>query len=279
MKNERYILLFILSCVVIYTLSNRLFEGFELSITPSMIYHNVKDAYEGVAVGKDFFYAINTKSISKHKIDNGEHVKTVVFTNHPRIKHLNSGVVLGNRLYVCNNPDDVLFSYNTIEVFDLNLEFQYYIEVTGNTGSLIAIDYFDNRWWTCFSHYKDHARYTIIAEMYFPRPDLSTAGQTNEKDLVRWHIRNRYYFPNDIVNRSNAISGFSFGPDGLVYATGKDCNELFVLHLHRSSPIMSLDRIIKLDIDGQAIDWDRKRKKLYGIHRGLQKVIVFDGVF
>ena len=137
------------------------FSAFELvntytsSLPLAREYTNVKDAQNGVVVGSENFYAINSTSISKHDLRTGNFIKQVDFSKHPRINNLNSGVVVRNNLYVANSQSTEKHRRNTIEVFNKDLVYLYHINVTGNTGVLTWIDYYDGKWWGCFAHLND----------------------------------------------------------------------------------------------------------------------------
>jgi hypothetical protein len=235
-------------------------------------YKHISGNHNGVAVDKDHFYAINDTSISKHNIVTGDVITQTSFENHSRIKHLNSGVVHADRIYVCNNPND----FNTIEVFNTNLEHKYTIDIAGNCGSLKAIDYYKSRWWGCFVHTEHDGVNTIIAEMYSPSPDLHATDK-----IHKWTIRNRFHFPDDARKDmcSNNVSGFTFGPRGLVYATVDTTNSLYVMHMSYNTQTMTLDEIISLDgVDGKSIVWDRKRKLLFGVNNEKGDIVLFEGM-
>lgn len=264
--NQLLILGVILVMVVIFTnfpCIRETFTSFQLINT----YTNVKDARKGVVADTEYFFAINTTSISKYDIRTGIHLKSINFEDHPRIRNLTGGVIVNNRLYVANAPETDKHRQNTIEVFTKDLVYLYNINVTGNTGSLTWIDYYDGKWWGCFAHFNDQVRYTAMVEFYHPNPNLEIIP--HQKDLVNWHVKDRWFFPHKVSEcfKPYSCMGGSFGPDGKLYVTGNNKNELYVLNFNQYSPIMALDHTKNVDIEGKGICWDRERGLLYGTGR------------
>lgn len=235
-------------------------------------YTNIPDAHKGIAAGRDFFYVINTNSISKHSTKTGELIKRVDFSNHPRIKNMNGAVVVRNNLYVTNSPATVKHRQNTIEVFNRDLVYLYHINVTGNTGALTWIDYHNGKWWGCFAHYDDMVRYTVLVEFYHPNPDLEYEDTIHSKDLVNWHVKDRWFFPHKVNEHflPYSCTGGSFGPDGKLYVTGHR-NEIYVLDFHPKAEIMGLDYIKETDIN-VSVSIDKERGILFGINKDNKTV-------
>jgi outer membrane protein assembly factor BamB len=273
-----YLLMLAMFFVFVIIITNRKeikesFSSFELVNT----YTNVNDAQKAVAVGSDNFFAINDTSISKHDIRTGELIKQIDLSQHPRIKNLNGGVVVRNNLYVTNSPITDKHRQNTIEVFNKDLVYLYHINVTGNTGNLTWIDYYDGKWWGCFAHLDDMVKYTVLVEFYHPNPDLDYEGTIHNKDLVQWSVKDRWFFPHKVNENFKPYSCFggSFGPDGNLYVTGKDKKELYVLNFYSESPIMSINHVKEVMINGGGISWDRQRNLLFGINKRNNSVFIY----
>jgi len=68
----------------------------------------IKEAKQAVAVDRNYFYVINSSTITKHKKNDGQQVARWDGTPF-NIKHLNSGVVIRGRLYCAtsNYPDSL----------------------------------------------------------------------------------------------------------------------------------------------------------------------------
>jgi len=70
-------------------------------------------------------------------------------------------------------------------------------------------------------------------------------------------------------------SGGSIGPDGLIYTTGHDRGEVYVMRVPKKGNQLELVRTLKLSIFGQAIAWDRSQSDtLFGIRRKDKVVVV-----
>lgn len=78
----------------------------------------VPQAKQAVAVDKDYFYVINNSSITKHNKENGKLIASWDGTQEGILTHLNSGIVIGGKLYCAhsNYPQEPMAS--SIEVFD-----------------------------------------------------------------------------------------------------------------------------------------------------------------
>ena len=65
--------------------------------------------------------------------------------------------------------------------------------------------------------------------------------------------------PPQVVERfgTRSNSGVSWGPDGLLYATGHDHPELYVIRLQRASSVIELVETVPVPAEGQGIAWDR----------------------
>ena len=87
-----------------------------------------------------------------------------------------------------------------------------------------------------------------------------------------------WLFPPQVVaawGRSSS-SGGSWGDDGLLYLTGHDAHELYVVRLPKSGVTLDYVTTIQVPFEGQSWAWDRTakdRRIIYGISRARQEVI------
>jgi len=231
---------------------------------------------QSIAVGEDVFYAIQPTHITQYSLTTGAVLHEVDLIGHTRIKSLQGGVVVRNRLYVTNhNPETLGSKQNTIEVFDATLKYIYHINVTGNTGKLTWVDYYDDKWWGGFAHDDAMVANTVMVEFYHPRPDLSSTPE--DKDLVQWHIRNRWFLPAIVYENMRPYSNYggSFGPDGKMYMTGNKSNKVYVLDFYRSTPMLSLDHVKETELNGNGLTWHRGKKILMVTNSDSGKVLVY----
>jgi hypothetical protein len=136
-------------------------------------------------------------------------------------------------------------------------------------GSLTWIDQKDGSWWIGFAHYggKEASEGRDVRWTSLVRYDLS------------WRQVESWIFPKDIVAlftpKSN--SGGVWGNDGLLYCTGHDRPELYVMKLPASGYTLEHLRTIPAEIYGQGIAADHSVKNkliLYGINRAAGTVTV-----
>ncbi|MEV5962760.1 hypothetical protein AB0L70_13415 [Kribbella sp. NPDC051952] len=141
--------------------------------------------------------------------------------------HMDSGVVVGSKLYAVhsNYPDFPMES--SIEVFDArtmrhidSYSFGIY------RGSLTWLDWHDGAWWAGFANYDEISDET--GEPY---------GQTDNTQIVKLNDKFQplasYTIPKTILDRFKSMSnsGGSWGPDGRLWLTGHDLGEAYVMEL------------------------------------------------
>ena len=69
-------------------------------------------------------------------------------------------------------------------------------------------------------------------------------------------------------------SGGSWGEDGLLYVTGHDRGELYVLRLPTAGTVLDHVATIALSTGGQAIAWDRSQPRvLWSLDRATKMVV------
>ena len=127
----------------------------------------------------------------------------------------------------------------------------------------------DGCWWACFANYNDTGT----------TPGFDNRWTHLGKFDDNWQMLESWLFPPQIVaawGRSSS-SGGSWGDDGLLYITGHDEKELYVLRRPKSG--VTLDYVTTVDVpfEGQSWAWDRSvpgERVIYGISRARQEVIV-----
>jgi hypothetical protein len=72
-----------------------------------------------------------------------------------------------------------------------------------------------------------------------------------------------------------SASGGAWGDDGLLYVTGHDAPELYVLRLPKMGSVLELVTVIEVPFEGQAWAWDPSEKRvIYGITRQAGEIVV-----
>lgn len=223
-------------------------------------------ASQGVAVGQHHFYAISNTKITKHKKQTGKLVTSWQAdkkdARQKHFKHLNSGTVIGQKLYCAHSrfpkdPND-----NTIEIWNIKgelLQHEQTIRLPRKHGSFTWIDQHpDGSWWMCYAVYgKDKNKETKLVR--YARKD---------NKFIEKH---RWNFPDEVIAQWGhySCSGGSWGSDGLLYTTGHDDSKTFVLQLTQQNQFKHVKTEAGLGFFGQAIAWDRfsDQPVLWGIVR------------
>jgi len=221
------------------------------------------EAHQGVAVDDTFFYAITNAAIGKYRKDNGERIGGWQEAKDGRIKHLNAGLVLDGKLCCAHSNYPAMPMKSSVEIWDpQTMQHLESIDLTDADGSLTWVDRRDGLWYACFAQY------------------AKTGDPANTRIVMfdaRWNKRGELKFPSEVVTKfgKNSSSGGSFGPDGLLFITGHDAQELYVLDLPAKGGVLIWKSATSISAHGQAFAWDRtKAGILYSIDRKSSEVIV-----
>lgn len=253
--------------------------GFSSSLTGQQISQPVKElrrykvpeAKQGVAVDRNYFYVINSSSITKHDKKTG--ILTAEWDGSGEgISHLNSGVVIKGRLYCASSNYPGSPMAGSIEIFDATT-----LKHVGNhsfgiyAGSVTWIDKHDGFWYAGFPHYTG----TGSSE------GKDTRWTSVVKFGNKWQQVESWIFPQNIIElfipKSN--SGAAWGNDGKLYCTGHDRPEIYIMEIPATGFTLKHIKTIETPIYGQGIAFDRsvKNKKIiYGINRDDNLVITFE---
>ncbi len=218
---------------------------------------------QGVAVDGTYFYAISNTRIEKCDKETG---KVLVAWQADReldtqkhFKHLNSGVVIGDKLYCAHSRYPLAPNDCSVEVFDVmgeKLEHLETIRMPSQHGSLTWIDRSgEGAWWMCYAHYgKNNSKTTLFRYRY-------QDGKLTEQAS--------YSFPAEVVANWGLMScsGGSWGPDGKLYTTGHDHSEAYVLEPGPGGKLKHVRTVKNMGFYGQGIAWDRAAQEpvLWGI--------------
>ncbi|OGU35141.1 MAG: hypothetical protein A2068_04705 [Ignavibacteria bacterium GWB2_35_6b] len=229
--------------------------------------YSVPEARQGVAVDKDYFYAIDTRGIAKYEKVSGKLVKKWEGKEGGPIKHLDSGVILDGRLYCAHSNYPEFPMTSSIEIFDPET-----LEHTGthsfgiNWGSCTWVDRHQGFWWAAFAHYNKWKDST--------KTDVRWTRVIKFDD--QWRELESWIFPKEVLYRFENMSnsGGAWGPDGNLYCTGHDPAEVYVLKIPSKGSILELVDIIPVNCTGQGIAWDKSEPgSIYTISKAERKVI------
>ena len=114
------------------------------------------DANQAVAVDAKYFYAVNNTTITKHDRRTGAPLLQFAGDSGGPFKHMDSGLVVGSKLYAVHSNYPEWPMESSIEVFDTktmkhidSYSFGIY------RGSLTWLDRHDGAWWAGFANYDE----------------------------------------------------------------------------------------------------------------------------
>lgn len=229
------------------------------------------EARQGVAVDAIHVYTINDAAIAKHDKATGALVERweaeeAAAGEEAGFIHMNSGVVRDDRLYCAHSNYPAVPMRSSIEVFSLNpLAPVDRIDLGETDGSLTWMDWHDGYWWGCFAHYSHR-----------PPEEKSNRDTTLVQLDAEWNRLRAWRFPGTLMERCApySLSGGSWGPGGLLYVTGHDRPEVYVLALPDTGGILEYQGMVSVPMEGQAIAFDRSGGgELYGIVRRSLRVV------
>lgn len=207
---------------------------------------SAQEAFQAVAVDSTHFYAIGSNSIGKYDKITGEKVASTEVA----VKHLNSGVVLNEKLFTANSNYPEIPMTSSVEIWDTEtLEHNDSYSFGIRWGSLTWIDRQNEYWWAMFGHYNQFSYETGKDNRW------TTLVQFNDD----WQPQQSWVLPPKVLNRldGKTVSGGSWGPDGFLYLSGHDRGELYAMHLPEMGSVLELVEITSIDSEGQGIAWDR----------------------
>ncbi len=225
------------------------------------------EARQGAAVDADHFYAVTNSRIGKYRKSDGMKVAEWV-GNRIAIRHINSCIVDGTELVCANSNYPQTPMASSVEIFDTQtLKHVRSVPLGVRDGSLTWVERHQGRWWAMFANYDP------------PRSHLGRTHRDTKLVLFNqdWAEVGGYALPDSVLQKlaPNSISGGSFGADGLLYVTGHDAAEIYVLRIPKQGPVLEHLATFAAPLEGQAWAWDRSGEKtIYAIRRAAGEVVV-----
>jgi len=225
------------------------------------------EADQGVAVDGRHFYAVDNSTIAKYETASGELIARWSGPEHGLIRHLNSCLELGGRLWCANSNYSLTPMGSSVEVFDAATVRPVDTHSLGMTdeGSLTWFDRYRGGWVAGFAHYagnggvkfKDHTFSSVVT---FD---------------AQWRRTGGWLFPANVVERMapDAASGGAIGPDGLLYVLGHDRPEMYVLARPSMGPTLIHLATIDVEAEGQAFSWAKSGRSIFAIDRRGKRVL------
>lgn len=226
------------------------------------------EAGQGAAADADHVYAIVNTAIGQYRKVDGSFVQRFAAPRDGYVRHMNSCYAEAGRLYCANSNFPEIPMASSIEIFDtatLNHVDTYSLGML-EEGSLTWFERIDGGWMAGFAHYDENGglpyknhRYAAIVRY---DPD--------------WRRIGGWIIPESVLSRMqpHAASGGGLGPDGLLYLTGHDRSEMYVLAAPALGPALVHIATIAIDVEGQAFAWDKSspERVVYGISRPNREV-------
>ena len=237
-------------------------EGVEVRRFPAI------EAKQGVAVDHAFVYVISNHAIGKYDKKTGRKVAQWEGSESGPIIHLNAGIVLDGKLYCAHSNYPAIPMTSSLEIWDTaTLEHigTHSFGIMG--GSLTWIDWYEGTWWAAFG------MYTGKKAEPGKDPSWTTIVQFDEK----WRRLQGWVFPRELVEKfaPSTNSGGCWGPDGLLYCTGHDYFEAYVVRLPKAGSTLEYVRAVAVASFGQGIVWDRYGEPLlWGIDQKNKRMVV-----
>ncbi|MCG8413695.1 MAG: hypothetical protein MI746_05690 [Pseudomonadales bacterium] len=229
------------------------------------------EAGQGAAADRQHFYAIVNTVVGKYEKSSGELVSRFVSPRGGPIRHLNSCYAEQAKLYCANSNFPEVPMASSIEVFDTESmeHVQSYSFGVLEEGSLTWFDRLGDGWIAGFAHYDENGGLN-----YKDHSFASIIRYDNE-----WRRIGGWMIPETVIERMqpHAASGGAIGPDGLLYLTGHDRPEMYVLGAPAMGPKLTHLATIAIDVEGQAFAWDKSspQRVVYGISRPNREVRAF----
>jgi hypothetical protein len=225
---------------------------------------------QGIAVDKGFFYVIANNSIFKYNKKDGKMAGNFEGKREGFLKHLNSGIVIKNKLYCAhsNFPDSPMAS--SIEIFDTGT-----MEHIGSHsfglfgGSATWIDEKDGYWWVAFANYNGKH---------------SSEGRDNRwTTLVKftkdWKVVESWIYPKNVLDAFDPYSnsGGAWSRSGHLYISGHDRKEIYVMKIPTAGYTLQYIKTIPIINNGQGMAIDKSNKDeeiLYAVSREGNAIVV-----
>lgn len=225
------------------------------------------EARQGVAVDATHFYAVINSRIGKYRKADGVKVNEWV-GDRIAIRHLNSCIVEEAELICANSNYPQTPMASSVEIFDTQtMRHLRSVPIGVRDGSLTWVEPRGGLWWAALANYD---------------PPRSYLGRNHRDTKIvffdkAWAEVGGYALPDSLLERiaPHSVSGGGFGPDGLLYLTGHDAPEIYVMRVPRQGPVLEHIATITAPIEGQAWAWDRSaRRTIFAISRRNGAVVV-----
>jgi hypothetical protein len=225
------------------------------------------EAGQGRAVDARHFYAIVNSRIGKYDKRTGAKVgewsgERFFFP------HLNSCAVFNAELVCAHSNFPAVPMVSSIETFDpAAMTHKRSLSLGPEYGSLTWLDRRDGFWWAGYANYDERGGEPGRDHRFGPVVKFDDRFQRVEA----------WIFPETVLARfkPTATSGGAWGEDGLLYVTGHDAKEVYVLRLPPAGSVLVHVATINVGFAGQAFAFDRSDPGvIWSIDRPTREVVV-----
>lgn len=230
----------------------------------------VPEANQAAAVDAGHFYGIGNRVLVKHSKSDGARVAEWSGPEGGQIVHFNAGYVAKGQLILAHSNFPQLPMASSLEIHDARTLAPVSSHSFGfRLGSLTWAVRHRGFWWACFANYNDRGT----------TPGFDQRWTHFSQFDDQWQMRQSWLFPPSVVATwgISSSSGGDWGDDGLLYVTGHDAPELYVLRLPRQGMLLEHVATIAVPIEGQGWAWDRSlprgQRVIYGISRRTREII------
>jgi hypothetical protein len=226
------------------------------------------EARQAVAVDAISFYAIGNSKIAKYDKKSGARLAGWECPEGKPLVHLNSGVVVDGKLYCAHSNYPVVPMTGSIEIWDTKtLQHMGSRSFGIYAGSTTWIDSYKGNWYVGFAQYQNKGA----------EPSRDPSWTTVIKFDLVWNRQEGWVFPPEVIKRfaGYSCSGGVIDDEGLIYCTGHDAPEVYVLKFPEGGSMLELVEVFEVTFPGQGMAWDRSEQGiLYSISKADRQVIV-----
>ena len=205
--------------------------------------YEATEADQGVAADAQHFYAVDNATIAKYVTASGAAVDKWLGPAGGLIRHLNSCLAVGGRLWCANSNYSQTPMGSSVEIFDTDTLNHVDTHSLGMTeeGSLTWFDRYRSGWVAGFAHYDDDGGLKYKNHAF-------SSVVTFDAD---WRRTGGWLFPPSTLDRMapHAASGGAIGPDGWLYLLGHDRPEMYVVGRPPMGP--TLIHLATIDIEAE----------------------------
>jgi hypothetical protein len=210
------------------------------------------EARQGVAADAGYLYVISNHSLGKYDKATGKRVAQWGCARGEPLIHLNAGLIHKGRLYCAHSNFPGVPHLSSVEIWNPEtLQHVDSISFGRTDGSLTWIDRRDGRWIACFVHYGREGGEPGKG------PEWTRLVEYDDD----WRPTGRgWTFPPQLLAQIGArgfgVSGGAIGPDKLLFVTGHDETELYLLSFPDAATTLRWVATVPMTAEGQAFAWD-----------------------